>query len=148
LHPTRFTLPNFCYKLRRLTTIGYEPGLANDLLRQALGLTHSGTVRLIDRLQREGLVERQPGHDRRTIALHLTQAGWQAREKLLQRRLAVLVPLIAGLSEIDAVQLDATLDKLLQNLPSSEVEAYHICRLCDETTCGACPVEKGVTVQS
>jgi DNA-binding MarR family transcriptional regulator len=34
-----------------------------DLLRQVLGLTSSGTVRLLDRLAESGYIERGPGPD-------------------------------------------------------------------------------------
>ena len=39
-----------------------------DTLRRVLGLTSSGTVRLVDRLEDEGLVERGTGEDRRAAA--------------------------------------------------------------------------------
>ena len=46
-----------------------------DLLRRVLGLTPSGTVRLVDRLEEAGYVERRPGRDGREVSLRLTGAG-------------------------------------------------------------------------
>ena len=46
-----------------------------DLLRQVLGLTSSGTVRLLDRLTESGFVERAEGRDKRSTAIVLTEAG-------------------------------------------------------------------------
>ena len=43
---------------------GYLGGEPIDTLRQVLGLTHSGAVRLVDRLVAEGLAERRPGPTR------------------------------------------------------------------------------------
>ena len=44
-----------------LVTLGAEPGISINTLRQILNLSHPGTVRLIDRLESQGLVERRPG---------------------------------------------------------------------------------------
>src|SRR4051812_18697675 len=41
-------------------------------LADVLGLTHSGAVRLADQLEREGLVQRRPGADRRRVEIALT----------------------------------------------------------------------------
>ena len=51
------------------------PDPSIDLLRQVLGITHSGAVRLVDRLERAGHVRRVPGSGRRTTAIRLTAAG-------------------------------------------------------------------------
>ena len=40
-----------------------------DLLRRLLGLTSSGTVRLLDRLQQHGYIKRVPGRDGRETAI-------------------------------------------------------------------------------
>src|SRR3954470_18962104 len=44
-------------------------------LRHVLALSHSATVRLVDRLVEDGLVERAPGRDGRTVAPRLTGSG-------------------------------------------------------------------------
>ena len=41
-------------------------GSRTDRVAQVLGLTSSGTVRLLDRLEQGGLVRRSPGDDART----------------------------------------------------------------------------------
>ncbi len=71
-----------------LVIIGYGFGPSNDKLKRVLGLSHPGTVRLVDRLVSDGLVERRKGRDKREIALYLTDAGHAAREALLEERLA------------------------------------------------------------
>ena len=73
-----------------LVVIGYGQGPSNDLLRRILGLSHPGTVRLVDRLVTDGLVERKKGPDNRTIALYLTREGHARREQLLAGRLAAI----------------------------------------------------------
>src|SRR3954447_23204436 len=70
-----------------------------DRLRQVLGLTSSGAVRLVDRLEAAGLVRRGTGADGRTTTVALTAAGRRAarrvvaaRERVLQDALDVLSP--------------------------------------------------------
>ena len=53
-------------------------GRTTEDLAQATGLTHSGAVRLIDRLVDAGLVERRPGRDGRSLSIVLTVALVQA----------------------------------------------------------------------
>ena len=72
-------------------------GRSVDDLRRAVGLTHSGGVRVVDRLVGDGLAERRPGPDGRSVAFALTPAGRRlagtvrdARQAALQRVLDVL----------------------------------------------------------
>lgn len=125
-----------------LITIGHEPGLSNDLLRSALGLTHSGTVRLVDRLQRDGLVERRAGPDGRTIALYLTEGGRAVRTQLLSERAQALAPLIGQLTPEERAMFENILEKLVQSVPVVPTDAYQVCRLCDEQACSDCPMER------
>src|SRR5205085_805848 len=53
-----------------------------DLLRRVLGLTSSGTVRLVDRLEGDGLVRRRGGGDGRVTVIELTAAGRRAAEQV------------------------------------------------------------------
>ena len=69
-----------------------------DQLCQVLGLTHSGGVRLVDRLAGAGLVERGPGADRRSRSVRLTAAGRRAAHRMSGQRIAYLTSLLARLS--------------------------------------------------
>ena len=61
-----------------------------DRLRQVLGLTSSGTVRLVDRLVAAGYLARGPGPDGRTTSVTLTDAGRAAAVEVTAARAAVL----------------------------------------------------------
>src|SRR5688572_5746592 len=65
---------------------GAAAGGTIDALAGVVGLTHSGTVRLVNRLVREGLVERRRGADQRSAALVLTPQGRRAARRVLSRR--------------------------------------------------------------
>jgi MarR family transcriptional regulator, negative regulator of the multidrug operon emrRAB len=127
-----------------LVTLGAEPGISINLLRQALNLSHPGTVRLIDRLQAQGLVERRSGIDGRTLALFLTPAGQSKRQAILRARQQQLQVAIAPLSSNERQQLMPLLEKMLRATTTSDIRAWAICRLCEEEVCPSdrCPVEQ------
>ncbi len=123
-----------------LVVIGYGLGPTNDELRRILGLSHSGTVRLVDRLVREGLVERRPGRDNREIALHVTRRGKSLREQILKERLAAMDSLIAPLTADEEETLAGLLHKLLSSMETTDLERRNLCRLCDNRVCTDCPI--------
>lgn len=66
-----------------LRIIGMSPGLTQQALGQQLGILPSRLVALLDELQEREYIERRsdPG-DRRSYALHLTDAGSRMLEKI------------------------------------------------------------------
>src|ERR1043166_7843197 len=59
-----------------LTVIAHNPGRTQSHVSAALGIKRTNFVALIDSLERRGLAERRPApNDRRSHALHLTEAG-------------------------------------------------------------------------
>ncbi|MBD2842595.1 MarR family winged helix-turn-helix transcriptional regulator [Erythrobacter rubeus] len=120
--------------------IGYGQGLSNDNLRRILDLSHPGSVRLVDRLVADGLVERRKGKDRRAVALVLTAKGEAMRERMLEGRLASLRPLLAPLTSPQLASLDELLKELLRSVPESDLERCRICRMCDDQVCSECPI--------
>ena len=123
-----------------VVVIGYGLGPSNDQLRRILGLSHPGSVRLVDRLVADGLVERRKGRDRRAIALHLTRTGEDLREELLKGRLAAIRPLLVPLTAAEQEILASLLHKVLTSMPTTDMERCHLCRLCDDRVCTDCPI--------
>jgi DNA-binding MarR family transcriptional regulator len=125
-----------------LTTILGEPGLSIEQLRQILGLSHSGTVRLLDGLEREGSVERRAGRDARSVALQLTAQGKRRARAVLDARQQTLDPALAALTPAERAQLVRLTEKLLGRLTRDRRHSDHICRLCDLSVCpdATCPV--------
>src|SRR3954454_10801033 len=58
-----------------LVTLRERGALTVERLRRIVGLTHSATVRLVDRLEGDGLVRRRPGPDGRSVSVRLTRRG-------------------------------------------------------------------------
>ena len=75
---------------------GYLGGEPIDALRETLGLTHSGAVRLVDRLEAAGLAERRPGPDGRSVAVALTPVGHAAAEAVRIAREEALEQALVG----------------------------------------------------
>ena len=134
-----------------LVSIGVDPGLSMGALARIIGLTHSATVRLVDRLAKEGLVVRRPGArddadgrvDRRSVGLFLTLRGSGRRRAVLAARARVVSGVLASLPESDRVVLVPLIETMLGAMTGGRREADHICRLCDEGVCpqADCPVE-------
>jgi DNA-binding MarR family transcriptional regulator len=115
-----------------------------DLLRQVLGLTSSGTVRLVDRLQESGYVERGPGIDGRSTSITLTEPGREVAERVSQARAAVLEHALGALTPAEREAFDQLMGKVLVGMMRGPGATRWICRLCDIGICrgdaGGCPV--------
>lgn len=127
-----------------LVTIGAEPGLSINKLHEILNLSHPGTVRLVDRLEAEGLLERRAGVDGRTLALFLTSAGSKRRKAILSERQKQLDIAMKALNKEERKHLTKLLEKMLTAMTTTELRSFTICRLCEEEVCpaNACPVEQ------
>jgi DNA-binding MarR family transcriptional regulator len=123
-----------------IIVLGYAPGLSVEILRQVLGLSHPGTVRLIDRLQDDGLVVRRKGKDGRAVALHLTSEGSKLRSQLMHHRVDTLEAALTGLTTDERLALGQLLAKVLTSLPECEMDKHRICRLCAVRLCSNCPI--------
>lgn len=115
-----------------------------DRLAKVLGLTHSGAVRLVDRLAAAGLVTREAGGDSRTAAVALTADGDELARVVTDSRARVLQDALAALSMADRHALDFLLGEVLAGLVREPGATRWICRLCDTGACGRstgqCPV--------
>jgi DNA-binding MarR family transcriptional regulator len=115
-----------------------------DRLRQVLGLTSSGTVRLVDRLTEAGYVERQFGSDGRSSLVVLTPAGRAAAVRVCAARADVLRHALASLDAHDRRALEDLVSRMLVGLMRGPGAQRWMCRLCDTGACGRdagrCPV--------
>ena len=125
-----------------LLAIDTWPGCSIEFLCGVLGLTHSGTVRLVARLESAGFAERRRGADARTVALRLTPQGRMLMRRVRQTRRRVLDRVVTDLSQSEQRLLGTVLDRVLRRTRRSRVQAQNSCRLCDHTVCrdDACPI--------
>jgi MarR family transcriptional regulator, negative regulator of the multidrug operon emrRAB len=69
-----------------LVTLAHYPGQSVAALAGTLGLTHSGAVRLADRLVAAGWARRVSAGPGRTLALYLTESGRLGASRVVARR--------------------------------------------------------------
>ncbi|HSK97665.1 MAG TPA: MarR family transcriptional regulator [Euzebyales bacterium] len=114
-----------------------------DRLRQVLGLTPSGTVRLVDRLEQDGYVTRGAGDDRRSRAVTLTARGREVARRVSAARAQVLDDALARLSDDERACFGELTGKVLAGLMREPGAVRWTCRLCDVGICrsepGECP---------
>jgi MarR family transcriptional regulator, negative regulator of the multidrug operon emrRAB len=124
----------------------YLAGRPIDQLGRSVGLTHSAAVRLVDRLEESGLVERRRGVDGRSVSVVMTAAGRRVGREILDARHRALVEVLEVLSPSERRALARVCEKLLGGLTASRDDARRICRLCDPDVCGhyddRCPVTR------
>jgi DNA-binding MarR family transcriptional regulator len=116
-----------------------------DRLRQVLGLTSSGTVRLIDNLVAAGYVRKSASaNDGRALEIKLTQSGETAAKRVATARADVLNSLVRTLSDEQRALFDELAGKLLTSMIRPPGATKWNCRQCDTTACGRtegrCPV--------
>jgi DNA-binding MarR family transcriptional regulator len=115
-----------------------------DRLRQVLGLTSSGTVRLVDKLAESGYVARGPGADGRSVSIFLTEQGRRAAQRVADSRASVLEGALAVLTPDERRAFDRLAGKVLAGLIRGPGATRWMCRLCDTGVCrgaaGGCPV--------
>lgn len=125
-----------------LALLAHEPGLSIRTLAIGVGLSHAGTVRLVDRLATEGLIERRDhATDGRTRSLYLTAAGRKASKKVLNARDQIIAEGLSVLSSEELVLLGALSERVLRARLQSPEQLYRICRLCCHDACDDCPID-------
>jgi MarR family transcriptional regulator, negative regulator of the multidrug operon emrRAB len=127
-----------------ITLRNYAEGEPLDLLRRALALSHPGVVRLADRLERRGLVERRRSErDGRAVVLQLTRAGRRAATEAQRARAQAIDTALGSLQPAERRSLEGMLERMLAAHTTDATASLVICRLCDPDVCGhpdGCPV--------
>jgi MarR family transcriptional repressor of emrRAB len=128
-----------------LLTCSYFPDVTVGELGEVLGLTGSGAVRLVDRLERDGLVARQ-ARQGRMVTVSLTGRGRRLARDLQRRRLAVIGGLLSSLTDGERTQLAGMLGKVLHDAGLAAGQARRVCQFCDHRRCDgeACPVGRSL----
>ena len=100
-----------------LQHVAYEEGINQANLATQLDIEPITLVRLLDRLQEAGLIERRPHPtDRRSWTLWLTDAAHPMLDRIATIRLAVREEALAGLSAAMAQELVDALVRIRENL--------------------------------
>jgi DNA-binding MarR family transcriptional regulator len=89
-------------------------------LARLLVLSSGGVSQRLERLEREGLVERRVStEDRRVVLVHLTEAGLDTLDRLIDEYMAHEEAMLRGLSERQITQLGQLLGRLDASISAS-----------------------------
>ena len=125
-----------------LALLSHKPGLSIRMLAFGVGLSHAGTVRLVDRLASEGLIERRDhSTDGRTRSLYLTATGEIASGEVLASRDQVIAEGLSILAPDEIRILGDIAERVLRDRLENLEHSYRICRLCCYEGCPNCPID-------
>ncbi len=128
-----------------LNLIETRPGRTIDWLGTRVGLSHSGTVRLVDRLERAGWARRTRAG--REVGLSITASGRTVLRRWRRAADAAVEVAVGQLSPHQTATLVQLLSSSLEGTSRRRVEADTTCRTCDWRACGdPCPVDRSVPV--
>jgi DNA-binding MarR family transcriptional regulator len=125
----------------------WADGSSVEVLADAMRVSHSRAVRVVDRLEAAGLARREsdPSDGRRAL-VWLEPAGRELAERALDARSRVLHSALAELAADDVRDLERLLGALLDATTVDVSAAKGTCRLCDAHACGhyegTCPVTR------
>ena len=130
-----------CYAI---VTVGSEPNACIETLRRMLSLEHSSLVRLIDRMEKQGLMQRirGTGKDLRKVNVSLTDKGEAYFTIILEARRNVLARISESLTHEERKLISSIIFKLMPSVVEGGYDQHYVCRLCDLESCPQenCPV--------
>jgi MarR family transcriptional repressor of emrRAB len=123
----------------------WADGRSVDVLAEAMRVSHSRAVRVVDRLEAAGLARREADpSDGRRVRVWLEPAGRELAELALDARSRVLLLAVAELDAADMHDLERLVGAVLDTAIVDVRAAMAVCRLCDAHACGhydgLCPV--------
>jgi DNA-binding MarR family transcriptional regulator len=123
----------------------WADGSSVDVLAEAMRVSHSRAVRIVDRLEASGLAHREPDpSDGRRALVWLEPSGRELAVRALAARADVLRLAVGQLGAGDLRDLERLLAALLDATTVDVRAAMQTCRLCDAHACGhyegTCPV--------
>jgi DNA-binding MarR family transcriptional regulator len=125
----------------------WADGRSVDVLADAMRVSHSRAVRVVDRLEGAGLARREPDpSDGRRALVWLEPAGRELADRALDARSHVLLFAVADLDAADVHDLERVVGTVLETTTVDVRAAMATCRLCDAHACGhydgTCPVTR------
>jgi DNA-binding MarR family transcriptional regulator len=124
-----------------LVHLSKYPNESIERLRVPVGLSHSGCVRLVDRLAELGLVRRRAtASDARAVEIALTRKGRALAARAHERRQEVLLRAVRSLAPTEQEQLGVLIGKVFASEVTTAASALRSCRLCDYAACKRCPL--------
>jgi len=127
-----------------LLQVEWEPGCAIEVVARSIGLSHSATVRIIDKLvERDLLSKDRARQDARVQSVKLTKAGKRMTQQLHAMRNQVTDDLLSLIPSQQVAALQEAVGAILHKAIDTRIEGDVTCRLCDVSRCGleTCPIQ-------
>lgn len=104
-----------------LVSIKYAPGIGISELADRERVSPPAMTTRVDRLERDGLVDRRPSEDdRRRVGVTLTEEGQRVLRRVRSRRTAWLAQRLGELSEKEIAAVEAAIGPLSRLLHEGE----------------------------
>ncbi len=129
-----------CYAINQ---IGCEPGSSIRKLSKMLGLEHSSLVRLLNQLERDGLIKRLDNKsDKREKNIFLSAKGEDVLTQLINARRRIMEPITGLLDDQELGTLNNLIEKMMPAIVVGGDDQHYVCRLCELEVCPQeiCPV--------
>jgi MarR family transcriptional regulator, negative regulator of the multidrug operon emrRAB len=125
----------------------WADGRSVEVLAEAMRVSHSRAVRVVDRLEADGLARReQDPSDGRRASVWLAPSGRKLADRALEARRGVLMSVVRELEVAEVHELERLVAMLLDITTVDVLAARETCRLCDAHACGhydgVCPVTR------
>jgi DNA-binding MarR family transcriptional regulator len=99
-------------KVTALSFVSANPGCEQSALARALSINRASAMKLVNILAERGLVERRPGRDLRSNALHLTPHGAAELPRMIARLRESEQGVLTALTDRERAQLLRLLTKV------------------------------------
>ena len=103
-----------------LAIVSRSEGLSQSELASRLGLEGASVVRLVDRLEKERLIERRTGADRRVKTIHLRDKGAAVAAEIRKVAAGLRAEVFRGISARELEAAAAVLAKLKARLEARQ----------------------------
>ncbi len=125
--------------------LDFMPSGSVRTLSHVVGLTHSGAVRVVDRLVAEGLVTRGSSVDARSRSITLTASGARVAREVRAARERAVSGMLEQLTASERATLTTLCERVVQGITQQRLNVRKagdtpaggaLCRLCDFGACG------------
>lgn len=112
-------------------------------LAEGLGTSHPASVKLVDRLEKKGLVTRTASEaDRRVSLVDLTEQGRDLARSVLAKKTEILSKALSRMDEPELEGLMRGLEGLLAGVLEDHSKVESICLKCGDDHIGCCVVNR------
>lgn len=123
-----------------LRFVALHPGACIRDLARGLHVSHPAAVKLAERLQARGLVQRtQAEDDQRRVCLHTTPAGERLWQKVRNKHWALVGRVLEALGKDQAREMAHVLTAFLRAALRDEEQVARICLYCGVEHDNGCP---------